>query len=402
MRYPVLDGFRGFFMIFMTVVHINMITGTTLGKMNHLYFGWGDDAHGFVFISGLVVGLVYGGLLLKLSADKMRNAMFRRIRTIYLHQAGLIMLMVLAAFIYLQAAETVPSALRPYADDPATFTLSSLALAANSLHMGILPMYIWFMALTPFVLLALHRGYLVPLAIGSALLWMIAQTGLVEEATDRLEFWLAGLGMPVKLGIYFHLLGWQVIYFTGLVLGFRLAEGKLDLSFLKTKPYFYAFLAGLAGAVVLGFYDRIIYGEWISPEFSLAALEGVERKNFSVIYLVSFFLDLFLLTWLLSAGRDCGVRVIERVAEFVDWFFTRRFLVFIGQHALHVFSFHILLVYAIDILSEGHRYAEWDGSIVLILGVATLYLPAWLHAQVQARGKARKVAKKKAMGGHTV
>ena len=269
-------------------------------------------------------------------------------------------------------------------------------LVANSMHMGILPMYIAFMAVTPLVLVALRRGYLVPLAMGSVLLWMIAQTGLVEEMTDRLEFWLAGHGVPAKIGIYFHLFGWQLIYFTGLVLGYLMAAGKLDLAPLKTRPYTYAFLVGLAGAVVLGLYDRIVYGEWISPEFSIAALEGVERKNFSTIYMVSFFLDLYLLGWLLNAGPDCGIRWIARTAEAVRWFFTRRWLVFLGQHSLHVFSFHILLVYAVDILSEGHRYGELDGDLVLLAGVASLYLPAWMHARMQARER----AKAKTPNGH--
>ena len=64
--------------------------------------------------------------------------------------------------------------------------------------------------------------------------------------------------------------------------------------------------------------------------------------------------------------------------------------------SLHVFSFHILLVYAVDILSEGHRYGELDGDLVLLAGVASLYLPAWMHARMQARER----AKAKTPNGH--
>lgn len=389
MRLTVLDGFRGFFLLFMAVAHINMVTDTILGRLNHHSFGWVEDAQGFVFISGFVVGLVYGSILLKRSVDKMRHAMFYRVRTIYAHQVVLIMFMVIAAFFYLQFGAETPSALRPYADDPLIFTASSLLLVANSLHMGILPMYIAFMLVTPFVLIALQRGYLAPLAMGSVLLWLIAQTGLVEEMTNQLEFWMAGHGVPAKLGIYFHVFGWQLIFFAGLVLGYKMADGSLDLSKLNAPAYTYAFMVGLAGAIFLGIFDRIVYDEWISPEYSASVLSGVERKNFSAIYMVNFFLDLFLLAWLVNAGPNCGIRWIERAAALVTWVFSRRALVFLGQHSLHVFSFHILLVYVIDILSEGHRYSELSGNVVMILGAASLYLPAWLHARLQAREKAR-------------
>ncbi|MGL6043624.1 MAG: OpgC domain-containing protein, partial [Sandaracinobacteroides sp.] len=63
MRYPLLDGFRGFFLLFMTIIHANEILDTVAGKLNHHYFGWVEDAQGFVFISGFVVALVYGRAL---------------------------------------------------------------------------------------------------------------------------------------------------------------------------------------------------------------------------------------------------------------------------------------------------------------------------------------------------
>lgn len=59
-RLTVIDGFRGFFLLFMGVFHFNTVLDTVLGKVNHHNVGWVEDAQGFVFISGLVVGLVYG------------------------------------------------------------------------------------------------------------------------------------------------------------------------------------------------------------------------------------------------------------------------------------------------------------------------------------------------------
>jgi hypothetical protein len=63
LRLTVIDGFRGMFLVFMVIIHANGILKTTFGKLNHHYFGWVEDAQGFVFMSGLVVGLGSGLVL---------------------------------------------------------------------------------------------------------------------------------------------------------------------------------------------------------------------------------------------------------------------------------------------------------------------------------------------------
>ncbi|MEO1294186.1 MAG: OpgC domain-containing protein, partial [Pseudomonadota bacterium] len=55
MRLPIIDGFRGFFLLFMMVIHTNDEVNSIIGKLNHHYFGWVENAQGFTFISGLVV-----------------------------------------------------------------------------------------------------------------------------------------------------------------------------------------------------------------------------------------------------------------------------------------------------------------------------------------------------------
>ena len=37
--YEVLDGFRGFFLLFMMIIYADEIVDTILGKLNHHYFG---------------------------------------------------------------------------------------------------------------------------------------------------------------------------------------------------------------------------------------------------------------------------------------------------------------------------------------------------------------------------
>ncbi len=389
MRLSVLDGFRGFFLLFMGVVHINIITNVTLGKLNHHYFGWVEDAQGFVFISGLVVGLVYGGIMLRKGAQKMRKAVWKRMQTIYMHQAGLIFIMLVTAFLFAQLG-AVPQILNGYFREPFVFTLASLGLVSGSAHMGILPMYLWFLCLTPFVLMALHRAQTPVLVCIALAAWFFAQMGLLELVTLWSEETLRAAGAEVNIGIFFNVFAWQLLFFSGLYCGFRHAQGSLDLSVLEAPVYRTVFLVGVVMFLCLGIYDRIVFDNWISPSFGQSVKDVTDRGNFSIIYVVAFYLDLFLVTWLLVAGERCGIMWVEVLARAVRWIFTRRFLVFLGQHSLHVFSFHILLVYVIDILLEGRQVGELQGSIILIAGAASLYIPAYWHAKTQQKAQERK------------
>ena len=389
MRYSILDGFRGFFLVFMAVVHVNEIFGVTLGKLNHHYAGWVEDAQGFVFLSGLVVGLHYGKLLIKRSYRDMSQAIWRRVRTIYSHQLGLIMIFsAAAASLALLDPGAHPTALAPYSSGDPVFLLSSVLLVDASMHMGILPMYIYFMIFSPPVLLAFHRGLALPVAFLCILIWFVAQVGLIDVVQHGVESGLAAAGYTTELGIFFNVFGWQIIFFAGLFLGHRVAIGRLDLSPLREATHFYAFLVALGAIVFFAIFDRVVFWSLISDEYSRSVLTANQRQNFSLVYFVNFAAVLYAVTWIVVAGPECGVRWLSTVARRVRWLFTRQFLVFLGQHSLHVFSFHILLVYLLACIFDGEPVSEAFGSLILITSVASLYLPAIGHAWLQRRSAA--------------
>ncbi len=224
MRIGIVDGFRGFFLVFMMIIHCNALLDATLGKLNHHYFGWVEDAQGFVFLSGMVVGLVYTGRMLRHGEGAMVAGIWKRIRTIYSHQAGLI-------FIFLSVALLLPAEIgisnfSKYQAEPVLFTLGSLLLMTGSNHMGILPMYIFFLMATPFTLRLLQRGQFATVFAISMSLWLVAQTGLIEQFKQAINDWMTSIGHPMKLGIFFNPLGWQIIFFSGLTLGYLMATKK--------------------------------------------------------------------------------------------------------------------------------------------------------------------------------
>lgn len=378
MRLTVLDGFRGFFLFFMMIIHMNMEFDAVIGKLNHHFFGWVEDAQGFVFISGLVVGLVYGKRLLRKGEKECRTALHKRMRTIYSHQAGLIVIFLVAALI-IPGVMVQGNALRPYAQDPVWFTLASLLLVSGSLHMGILPMYLWFMFLTPITLFALHKGRIGLVIFLIVVAWLAAQVGIVDIADAAAEALLANAGINIPVGLFFNLLGWQVLYFSGLIAGYLMAADRLDLSFLKNPQWLTAFWVGVGMVVVLGILDRVVGNNLLGREFSQWFMTMQNRRDFTSLYLLAFALDLFLVVWLMTAGASCGIRILERVSAAMTWVFTRPALVFLGQHSLHVFSAHILIVYIVNQLMFGRSVGPLAANLIVGLSPLPLYLVAWLH-----------------------
>lgn len=219
----------------MLIIHANDILKTTFGKLNHHYFGWVEDAQGFVFMSGLVVGLVYGGRYVCYGYEAMNRAIWARILTIYSHQAFLILLFLTITLIYLQLGATPPVILHKYEQEPVLFSIFSGFLVTGSAHMGILPMYIFFMMMTPSAFRLLNaQQYIIYFVILGAV-WAFAQTRIPDQLITVLEQSLATSGHRIDLGIFFNALGWQALFFGGLFVGFLMSSKRLKTDFLHRE-----------------------------------------------------------------------------------------------------------------------------------------------------------------------
>ncbi len=374
-RLTIIDGFRGFFLLFMAVVHFGGLTDSWLAKVNHHSFGFVEDAQGFVFVSGLMVGLVYGRKFLKgPTVARIAGPLLDRVRTIYSHQVGLILIL-LAVALALGAA--APRDLAPYVDAPLTFTVSSLLLLSSSAHMGILPMYIFFMLAAPFAFWMLHRGLVVPFFLLMVVLWLVAQTGLAGFTMYRLQLALGEIGVPARFGLYFNSFAWQALFFSGLYFGYRMAEGRLDLSFLREEQYRVAFFIALGAVVLLGVWDRVVDWQLLGEDGTRRFISGTHRSLLSFVYPIAFALDLFLIVWLLQVGGRDRVPMVRQASDWLRWLFTRPFLVVLGQHSLHVFSAHILVYYLLAILLTRFEPSAFGREAILVVAVASLYLVAW-------------------------
>jgi hypothetical protein len=374
----------------MMIIHANDILHTTFGKLNHHYFGWVEDAQGFVFMSGLVVGLVYGSRFIKHGFEAMQRGIWARIKTIYSHQIGLILIFTAATLIFAFGFGYVPGILSPYGNEPVAFPTLSALMVTGSAHMGILPMYIVFMTATPYALRLLIQSRYLIYGVIVATCWAIAQTRLPDALVSGSEAFLADAGYRLNLGIFFNVLGWQALFFAGLFIGFLMASKRLNTEFLRTPEMRNVFLICVALFFFFGIYDRIVFDQWISDAFSERIEYETDRGNLSTIYVITFAADLLIMVWMLGPGMTDKNVIIAGASKLLGKAVAFRPLVFLGQHSLHVFSAHILIVYVIASVYQNGPPSQLIGTAIIFASLGILYGVAWVHSWYVARNKSVK------------
>ena len=186
MRFPFLDGFRGFFLVMMTVHHLQVELFFPLQLIDYTRFSTFGAAQGFVFLSGVVVAMVYGRKLVKGSEEAMRRALWQRIWLIYRYHAGLVGLVILFSVLIVQAGNQSPLAAFN-TGTPVLNAALSLLLLSGPTFIDILPMYLVFLAFTPAALIAMHKGHYAQVLTVSVGLWLFAQPVRPVRHHDRLE-----------------------------------------------------------------------------------------------------------------------------------------------------------------------------------------------------------------------
>lgn len=369
-RYPELDALRGFFLVWMVLTHLP----THMSDFTNDTLGYLSSAAGFVFLSAILLGRIY---MCKLLEDKkaVRIHLWKRSLRIYGYHLVMLTLAFTVAAGFAVRTHNVPiyNLLNFYIAHRFVAALGSVLLIYCPPILDILPMYIIFLFLTPWLLtMAARRGWK-PVLVFSGAVWLAAQFGL----RDIVHNWMVTvthLQIPVRETGAFDLFAWQAIWIGGLWLGAKSATGELPLRKVS-KPMV------AACAMVCLFFIGVRYG-WFGPHLVQQSL-GMQ-------------LDKWRIGPLRALNLVCFTIVAYWLRKWVWLLVAREPLLTLGKASLHVFCAHVFFVFIGLGLLYG-EVAQLHGLTALALIVVTfiaLILVAMNELRKQRRRKQKKSAPK--------
>jgi hypothetical protein len=343
-RRPELDALRGLFLVWMTLTHLP----TRLSDMVNQPFGFITSAEGFVFLSAMLVAILYTNQITE-DGEQVRAKLWKRALMIYGYH--LIMLAVVFTVVAAFAAHTHRAAiynlLNFYLAHPMTAIVGSLLLIYTPPLLDILPMYVTFLIGTPYILIfAARRGWSLILA-ASGLIWLMAQFGLRTWMHNQVVR-ATGLHIPLQETGAFNLFAWQAIWISALWLGSKTAQGENPLGKLPS------FVFPLSAAICLFFV-------------------GV-RHNWLGTFLTQQNLGLAVDKWQIGWLRLINLLAFSCVIYWSRKFLTRLVLIepllTLGKASLEVFCAHLFFVFVGLALLYGEM-SELHGPYALTLLIVT-------------------------------
>lgn len=362
-RRPELDALRGLFLVWMTLTHLP----THFSELVNQPFGFVTSAEGFVFLSGMLVAILYIHRAAE-DGDRVRTKLWRRALTIYGYH--LIMLAMVFTVVAAFAAHTHRAAiynlLNFYLAHPATAIIGSLLLIYCPPLLDILPMYVTFLVLTPYILsVAVRRGW-GRILIASGLIWVLAQFGL-RTWMHTLVVHATGLEIPLQETGAFNLFAWQAIWVIALWLGSKSAQGDNPLSKLPN----YVFVLSAATCVFfLG-----VRHNWLGPHLTQDVLGiSLDKWQIGPLRLVNLFAFSCTIYW--------SRRFLTRLV-LVEPFLT------LGKASLEVFCAHVFFVFVGLALLYGEVTELHGPYAVLLLAVTFAALMLVALREVRRKRNAR-------------
>lgn len=311
MRFTELDFLRGLCLVLMTIDHFSDV-GTVR------FFGFFSPADGFVFISGIVAGIVYTKRLIKSSYEELKSSTMKRALQIYKYH---ILCLLFLCLLILSGNELFVG----FYKTNAGFFVENVFLAGllNALflyqiyHLDILPLYVVFVLLVPFALkTTVKYGPRVILLISGSL-WTVNLFGLTDWIFPQLN-----KVIPARPG-EFQVLSWQFLFFLGFYLGYRQTQGSLRISF-KRKSYL---LYSLVILIVMFCLKWAGLPDHLTGE---AASILIGRSRLGILRIIDFLALCYVLGYLLAKYR---------------WLGNNKTVQLLGRHSLYVFTFQTLFLF---------------------------------------------------------
>jgi hypothetical protein len=358
-----LDVLRGIMLVIMAVDHF----GEPIEQYTWQFLGFVTAAEGFVFLSGMLVGIVYSRYLSQPNAV-LAHHIWDRARVIYIYH----LFALLGVFLFTSMSVWLGASWESYATEMINKPWLSLLFGILLLYLppmlDILPIYILFMLLTSYILRGLHSRYVYLVLLISVLLWLFAQF----DGQKHLLMFLPD-HEAIRLGA-FDPFGWQLIFVLGMYLGYRRFQrgGRpqaLSWSLLVFASTIVLILfAQRHGIIHLAWFDNYAY---------------IDRESIAWLRLLNFLAVVYVIYALIKAQQH--YRIFHLFEPLGRW------LGFLGKHSLQVFAFHLVVLYCYIPFRWGEfALSNSQKLMVAMIFIASLSLPAWLHQRYQQRQRQRR------------
>jgi len=313
------------------MIVVNHTPGNWLGGLTLKNFALSDATEAFVMLAGYAGAFAYAGQADRQGWAPAAAALVRRVSKLYM--AHIFLLVVFTAQVGFSAAALDRAiyldelALDPFAEQPYRTLLEALLLRFQPAFLDILPLYIVLLALLiPALLLRGRPWLLIALSVS---LWLGARA--------------SGLNLPrwQEGGWFFNPLGWQLLFFTGFMIG-QAARGAPSLGLPPRRPILTVLACTILGAglaVMVALEHVPTLGEALPPAIPdfLATVDKTALHPFrllstlSITYLVGHYVS--------REGRVTRSLLARPFAE-------------MGRHSLPVFCFGILLSFVARLMLE--------------------------------------------------
>lgn len=364
-----LDALRGLLLALMTLTHLP----SRYSVYSSQAFGFVSAAEGFVFLSGLVAGMLYWRGLAQHGEQWMRAKLFARARELYVwHLALLVFLFTVGAALgHYVERPLLRNLLSFYFEQPSLALWTAPLLLYQPPLLDILPTYVVQLLLTPVWLGQARRHGWGKVLLCSALIWLFAQVGGRAMLLDGFNL-MTGDNVPTlplpALG-FFDDFAWQLLWVFGLWCGHLLAEHRLATQLPRRSLRIaavlatFAYLAWYHGLLelLLGTVNLPLLAHGDLPLFDKIVLRPLRLLNFAVLAVTVG----LLLPHLSKLVRRTGMAILS----------------LLGRASLSVFATHLflaLLAFALVDRDENPLDGATEAWMLLVV-FGSLFAVAWHH-----------------------
>lgn len=360
-----LDALRGLMLVLMTLTHIP----TMAARWASQPFGYVSDAEGFVFLSAYLVGRIYSRKVAE-GLTAVGAPVWRRTVKIYAYHLATL------AFAFTFAAAVAEYGQRPrlinllgfYLDQPWHALLDSVLLIYRPPLMDILPMYVGFMLIVPYLLVTGSRRGWAGILTVSVLIWLAAQLGVrvfLHDSFNAISSWQLP---PLRHLGAFNIYAWQLLWIGGLWLGQRHVH---DPQLVQRLPRFV--VDGALGLAVGALALRYVFGgypadapTWLLSAISKWNLGALRMLNFTALTIVCIRYGHLLNRWLPTAA-----------------------LQLLGRSSLPVFTAHVFA--CLVVLSLFHSNTEKLSPLMQVTVLTATFMLLFVVAVRDQRTRQTKI-----------